>query len=42
VLSEGLRSSFGSKNCWVLACDSYFNTMAIGARENAFFEPSLY
>ena len=42
VLSEGLRGSFGSKNCWVLACDSYFNTMAIGARENAFFEPSLY
>lgn len=30
VLSEGLRNTFGSKNCWVLACDSYFNTMAIG------------
>ena len=29
VLSEGLRNTFGSKNCWVLACDSYFNLMAI-------------
>ena len=30
VLSEGLRDTFGTKNCWVVPCDSYFNTMAIG------------
>ena len=30
VLSEGLRDTFGAKNCWVIPCDSYFNTMAIG------------
>jgi hypothetical protein len=27
VLSEGLRTTFGSKNTWVVPCDSYFNTI---------------
>lgn len=33
VLSEGLRATFGSKNTWVVPCDSYFNLMTIGTLE---------
>ena len=33
VLSQGLQNKFGFKNTWVIPCDSYFNTMAIGSLE---------